>query len=77
MPREIKYHQVNANLRKLRNRMRFTQEQFSAIIGISRSDLGVYDEHRAQVPIRVIKKLLDKHFLSKETLYDFMFTKKF
>ncbi len=65
------------NMRKLRRAIGLTQEELAVELKIKRSLLGAYEEHRAEVQPEAIKKCIDKGYLLKSQLYDFMFNKKF
>lgn len=67
---------INQNFKKLRKTVGFTQEELAAKLRIGRPALGSYEEGRAEVPTKIIKVLIDKGFVLKEELYDFMFNEK-
>lgn len=72
-----KHFIVNENLVKLRKAVGLVQKEFSFAVGIKRSLLGAYEEHRAEVKTDVIKAAIKKGFLQRGQLYDFMFSKSF
>lgn len=77
MANNPKYFIVNANFVKLRKAVGLTQEEFSVEIGIKRSLLGAYEEHRAEVKTEVLKRAIDKGYVLPSQVYDILFVKKF
>ena len=74
---ESKKFIVNENLVKLRKAVGLVQKEFSFAVGIKRSLLGAYEEHRAEVKNEVIKAAIKKGYLQRGQLYDFMFSRSF
>lgn len=68
---------VNANFVRLRKEVGLTQELFSGQLKITRSALGSYEEFRAEIPSEVIESCIKLKYLAPESLYDFMFSKKY
>lgn len=60
---------ANRNLKFLRKLRGMTQEEFSKKLGIKRSLLGAYEEHRAEPRIEVLETIADMFKLTLDELF--------
>ncbi|MDG2451215.1 MAG: helix-turn-helix transcriptional regulator, partial [Saprospiraceae bacterium] len=59
---------LNDNIKYLRKQKGFTQSEFAERIGIKRSLIGAYEEHRAEPKIETIQKMSYLFNLSLDAL---------
>ena len=60
--------QVNENIKYLRKKNNYTQEQFAELIGIKRSLVGAYEEGRADPRLNNLLKMSEVFKVSVDTL---------
>lgn len=61
---------IAANLRYLRKKKGLTQQQFADLMGIKRSLVGAYEEHRAEPKYELLKKIVDFFDLTIDEIVD-------
>ncbi len=59
---------IKVNVRFLRKKHDYTQQQFADSVKIKRSNLGAYEEGRAAVPIEVLAEISKCYSVSLDTL---------
>src|SRR5690606_26902755 len=59
---------IASNLRYLRKKHGLTQQQFADLMGIKRSLVGAYEEHRAEPKYDLLKKMAKYYNLSMDEL---------
>jgi transcriptional regulator with XRE-family HTH domain len=59
---------LNENIRVLRKRLSFTQDQFAQQLGIKRSLIGAYEEGRAEPKLELLQKMAEVFSISVDDL---------
>ena len=59
---------LNENIRILRKRIKLTQDQFAAQLGIKRSLIGAYEEGRAEPRLELLQKMAELFSISVDQL---------
>lgn len=70
-------HAVNKNFHKLRVRFKFSCMDIAKFLDTNIKNIGAYEEGRAQVPISIVKQLVDRGMIGKRDLYPFLFDPRF
>lgn len=65
---------LNENIRVLRKRLSFTQDQFAQKLGIKRSLIGAYEEGRAEPKLELLQKMAEVFSISVDDLIGKEFT---
>lgn len=65
---------LNENIRVLRKRLSFTQDQFAQRLGIKRSLIGAYEEGRAEPKLELLQKMAEVFSISVDDLIGKEFT---
>lgn len=68
---------VNENIKVLRKRMGMTQEKFAEVLGIKRSLIGAYEEHRAVPPAENLNKISKVFGITLDQLLNYSYEREF
>lgn len=68
---------VNENIKVLRKRMGMTQEKFAEVLGIKRSLIGAYEEHRAIPPAENLNKISKVFGITLDQLLNYSYEREF
>lgn len=72
--------EINAyqkNVKKIRVSLKMSQQKLSNSLNIKRVTLGSYEEGRANMPLDILKQVIDKFEIDKNKIYDILFNEDF